>query len=244
MEMETKYKFLSKTIFFPKQGILAVGDLHLGYENMLRNQGIMINFNQLEDTKKELELIIKKIKAVSTLKKIILLGDIKHHFSFDKSEIFDLGSFLKFISKFVGKENVILIKGNHDTFTIKEYTLRDFYTEDDLAFFHGDKWFKELENKDIKFLISAHIHPAVWLKDKSGIKREKYKAFLVGNFKRKKLIVVPSFFPLVDGSEINELYSHSGKHFSILSKISLKNFDVYIVGKNRIYFFGKYEKII
>jgi len=243
----TSFKLLSKTIFFPKQGILAVGDLHLGYEGMLRNQGIMINFNQLDNTKNELEIIIKKINALSKLKKIVILGDIKHHFSFEKSELFDLRSFLNFLCKFLPKENIILIKGNHDTFTLKDYTLNDYYISDDgeIAFFHGDKSFPEIfKDKEIKIFVIGHIHPAVWLRDKKGVKREKYKAFLIGKFKGKKLIVVPSFFPLIDGSEINELYSGgSGKKFSILSKTSLKNFEVFIVGKSKVYDFGKFGKL-
>lgn len=242
------FKLLSKTIFFPRQGILAVGDLHLGYDSMLKNQGISLNFNQLEDTKSELEIIIKKIRAISTLKKIIILGDIKHHFSFDKGEVFDLRNFIRFLEKYLPKENIILIKGNHDTFTLKDYKLRDYYIEDDLAFMHGDKSFPEIfKNKKIKTIVIGHIHPAIWLKDKclgkGGVKREKYKAFLIGRFKGKKLIVVPSFFPLIDGSEINELYGSGGgsKKFSIISKTSLNNFEVFIVGKGtKVYDFGKY----
>lgn len=238
----SNFKLLSKTLFFPKKGILAVGDLHLGYENMLKNQGILIPFNQLEKTKSELEIIIKKINAISKLKKIILLGDIKHHFSFDRGEVYDLRNFIRFLEKFVPKENIILIKGNHDTFTLKDYKLLDYYIEDDLAFMHGDKSFPEIfKDKKIKTIIIGHIHPAVVLRDKTGIKREKYKAFLIGKFKGKKLIVVPSFFPLIDGSEINELYTSGGKRFSIISKTSLKNFEVFIVGKNKVYNFGKYE---
>lgn len=241
--MKNNFRLISKTLFFPRQGILAVGDLHLGYERMLKNQGIVLPFNQLEDTKKELELIIKKIKAISTLKKIILLGDIKHHFSFEKSEIFDLRDFIKFLEKFLPKENIILIKGNHDTFTLKNYELKDFYIDGEIAFIHGHKSFPQIfKDKKIKTIVMGHVHPAVVIKDKNGIKREKFKCFLVGKFKGKKLIVVPSFFPLVAGSEINEMYS-GGKSSPIVSKKQFGNFETFVVGKNRVYDFGKYGKI-
>lgn len=132
------FVFLSKTLFFPKKGILVIGDLHLGYDSMLKEQGISLLFDQLEETKKELEIIFKRIKAIYTLKKIILLGDIKHHFHFQQKEISDLRDFLRFLEKYLPKENIILIKGNHDTFTLKDYSLKDFYIEGELAFTHGE----------------------------------------------------------------------------------------------------------
>lgn len=236
------FKLISKTIFFPRSGILAIGDLHLGYDVMLKNEGIRLNFNQLEETKKELEIIIKKIKALYTLKKIILLGDIKHHFSFQKSEFFDLRDFLRFLEKFLPKENIILIKGNHDTFSLKDYELKDYYIENDMAFTHGDKTYPELfKNKDIKKIIISHIHPAVLLKDKTGIKKEKFKCFLIGKYKSKEFIVIPSFFPLIEGSELNEIeYSSGSRWMQIVPRDKLKSFDTYIVGKNKIYFFGRF----
>jgi len=236
------FTFISKTVFFPKEGILAIGDLHLGYEPMLREQGIMLNFNQLKNTKKELEIIIKKIKALFSLKKIVLLGDMKHNFGFQKSELFDLRNFLKFLENFLSKEDIILIRGNHDKFTLNNYELRDVYVSSDgeIAFTHGHLWFKELEDKKVKTIVIGHIHPAIVIGDKVGIKREKYKCFLVGKYKRKQFIVVPSFFPLIAGSEIKELYT-GGKHEPIVKNKILKKFDSYVVGKDRIYNFGKYK---
>jgi hypothetical protein len=241
-----KYKFLSKTLFFPKQGILAIGDLHLGYDKMLENQGISLNFNQLEETKKELEIIIKKIKALSTLKKIILLGDIKHHFAFEKSEMFDIRNFLRFLEKFLPKENIILIKGNHDTFTLKDYELKDFYIEgeeEQIAFTHGDKTYEELfKNKKIKTIVISHIHPAVLLKDKTRIKSEKYKCFLVGKYKRKNFIIVPSFLHITEGIDFDRITNK--KDFKqIIPRQKLKSFETFIVGKNKVYDFGKYGEI-
>jgi hypothetical protein len=245
--MKPPFTLISKTIFFPREGILAIGDLHLGYDAMLKEEGINLNFNQLEETKKELELIIKKIRALYTLKKIILLGDIKHHFAFFKTEIFDLRNFLNFLGKFLPKQNIILIRGNHDTFTLKDYELKDFYIEGSLAFTHGHKNFPELfNNKEIKTIVMSHIHPAVLIKDKKGIKREKFKCFLTGKYKSKEFIVVPSFFPLIEGSEISEIEysrSNSRRWNQIIPKEKLKSFQTYVVGKNRIYNFGKFGEI-
>lgn len=237
------FVFLSKTIFFPKKGILAIGDLHLGYDSMIKEQGTNLLFDQLEETKKELEIILKKIKALYTLKKIILLGDLKHHFKFQKQEVSDLNNFLKFLEKYLPKENIILIKGNHDTFTLNTYTLKDFHIEENIAFTHGEKDFLELYDKKIKTIVTSHIHPAVLIRDKVDIKKEKYKCFLVGKYKRKEFIVLPSFFSIIEGTEISE-YSRGEKYQQLIPKNKLKNFETYIIGKNNIYSFGKYGRII
>ncbi len=245
MEYPNKLKnfiFISKTIFLPKKGILVVGDLHLGYDQMMKEQGINLSFSQLEETKKEIETIIKKIKTIYKLNKIILLGDMKHHFKFQKQEVSDLENFLKFLEKHVDKKNIILIKGNHDTFTIKDYNLKELYIEEDIAFTHGEKDFIELYNKKIKTIIISHLHPALSIKDKANIKREKYKCFLVGKYKKKQFIVVPSFFSIIEGTEISE-YSKNEKYQQIIPKNKLSSFEAYVVGKDKIYYFGKYGKL-
>ncbi len=241
--MSKDFVFISKTLFFPKQGILAIGDLHLGYDSMIKDQGINLLFDQLEETKKELEIIIKRIKAIYTLKKIILLGDIKHHFQFQKQEISDLRNFLRFLEKHLPKENIILIKGNHDTFTLKDYQLHDFHIENELAFTHGEQEFQELyTNKNIKTLITSHIHPAVLIKDKINIKREKYKCFLVGKYKKKQCIILPSFFSITEGTEISE-YSKGESYKQLIPQNKLKSFETYVIGINGVYNFGKYGKL-
>jgi uncharacterized protein len=242
--MNKEYIFLSKTLFFPKKGILVIGDLHLGYDSMLKNMGINLPFDQLQETEKELSIILQRIKAIYTLKKIILLGDIKHHFHFQQEELYDLRNFIRFLEKYVSKENLILIKGNHDTFTLHDYVLKDFYIEDELAFTHGEQDFPELyKNKNIKTIIASHIHPAVYIKDKVNIKREKYKCFLVGKYKKKEFIILPSFFSMTEGSEISE-YSKGEKYQQIVPKNKLSSFETYVVGRDGVYYFGKYGKLV
>jgi putative SbcD/Mre11-related phosphoesterase len=242
---KSHFKLIGKTIFFPKKGILAIGDLHLGYTEMLRNQGIMIEVDQLEETKAELKPIIKNIKATSTLKKIILLGDIKHNFQFERGEFFEVWNFLKFLEKQVpnGKEDIIIIKGNHDTYSLKNYTLKDFYIQDEIAFAHGDKSFPELFEKEIKTIVTAHIHPAVTLKEPNGVKREKFKCFLIGKYKRKDFIIVPSFFSFTQGINFDDPMNRNKKD-QIISKQKLKSFNTFVVGKNKIYDFGKFKNLI
>ena len=54
--------------------------------------------------------------------------------------------------------------------------------------------------KGIKTVIIGHEHPAVVLRDKA--KAEKFKCFLVTNYRLRRLIVQPSFGPLMQGVDI------------------------------------------
>jgi hypothetical protein len=233
-----KYKFFSKTLFFPEKKILVIGDLHLGYEEMLLKQGITFPLGQLEQTINEIKEIILEIKKDYKIKKIILLGDLKHHFNFDIEEKFQVRKLVTFLREFVDEKNIILIKGNHDKVELDRMKYQDFWIEDDVAFFHGDKLLDEVLDKRIKTWVIGHIHPSVIIKDKTGIKKEKYKCFFVGKFKRKNLIVVPSFFHFIEGSELNESYKHR-EGFSIISERKLEIFEKFVAGKDQVYDFGK-----
>jgi len=235
------FKFFSKTIFFPEKGILVVGDLHLGYDKLLQEQGIVIPFNQLEESKKEIEKIISQVSATGKIKKIVLLGDLKHFFGFQRQELFEVLNFLKFLENFVAKENLILIKGNHEKFSLGSYELKDYFIDGEIAFTHGDKIFSDVFDKKIKTIVVGHLHPAILIKDKNKIKREKFKCFLIGKYKKKTFIVVPSFFPFIEGTEYYE--NSEEKNFSIIPKKKLESFNCFVVGEKKVYDFGKFKEI-
>ena len=43
-----EFIFIGKSVFFSDQEILAIGDLHLGYEQMLKKSGIGLPETQIE----------------------------------------------------------------------------------------------------------------------------------------------------------------------------------------------------
>ena len=234
------HELINKTIFFPDQGILAIGDLHIGYEAMLKSQGVMLPFNQLDNTKQEIDQVIQEIKRRNlNLKKIILMGDLKHAFNFNKSEKFEIRNFLKFLEQYVQKENIILLKGNHEKFELDNREHKDFHIEKEIIFTHGDKFYPEILDKKIGTVVIAHLHPAVTLKE--GPKREKYKCYLIGKWKNKRLIILPSFIPLIAGTEIS---SNQKKDFSIISEKEMQKLKAYIIGNNKILGFGKLEDLV
>ncbi len=221
-------EFIGKCLFIKgeekgkRKNILVVGDLHLGYEEVLNNSGILVTrkmFSEMIDYFDSVFLELKRREKEDgkdrKVNEIILLGDVKHGFGKgnkqewnDVLELFDY-----FIEKNVKK--IIVVKGNHDNY-IKNIAgkrnvyVRDCYIISGIGFCHGNKRFDELEEKDVKMWIIGHGHPAVRLRDKN--KEELYKCFLIGKYKvkgrgsgnTKEVIIVPSFVDYNEGTDARE----------------------------------------
>lgn len=251
--METKkYIFIGKTLFFPKEKILVIGDLHLGYEEALRTRGLDIPIKQFEEMTAELGRIIDYIKnRYEKIEDIIFLGDIKHHFGYIASEREEIKKLLVFLrSKNIQENKVIFIRGNHEK-NDKSGKFLDYYIVKDIAFIHGHEEFPEIYAQEINLIVMAHLHPTVTLSDEMKVKREKYKCFLVGRFKKKDFVVVPSFISITEGVSLSEFVDEiaRGHDISIIPSSELDNFNVYIVSevgvaaKEGALNFGKLKKL-
>jgi len=238
---EKRYILIGKSVFFPEERILAFGDLHLGYETMLRKSGVDIFFNQLEETKIDLDETFKIIKeGGNSVNMVIILGDLKHYFGYNEVEEEYIHELVTHLQNYVRNEKIIFIKGNHDKIDLANKTFRKCFVHKDIIFVHGNESFHEIYSPKIKYVVMSHLHPTLTLSDNQNIKREKYKCFLVGNFKNKEVIVVPSFLSLIEGSNIDEYE----KTFSVVPYSELENFNVFIVGNDRIVRdFGKFKYI-
>ena len=102
---------------------------------------------------------------------------------------------------------------------------------------HGDRDFSENYDKKIKYWIVGHGHPAIKISD--GVKVEKYKCFLVGGFKGKEIIVVPSFFAYSEGSDPRE------NDLGLTWKFNFEKFKVFAVNGDllEVLEFGKLRNI-
>ncbi len=240
--MKKKHKFINETLFFPDEGILVVGDLHIGYDFMLRQSGVLIPERQAREVIERLKKIIKIVEEEYKLKKIIFLGDIKHSFSYEFSERDDFDEVMEFLRTKVDDKEIILIKGNHDTVDYsKSKKMKEIHMEKDVAFLHGHKQPLNLFDKKIKTIVLGHLHPSVVLAEKTGVKRENYKCFLTGSYKNKEVIILPSFLGIIEGSAINQ---HIDKEdFIIIPRKNILNFEVHIVGEDKIYDFGKVKDL-
>lgn len=238
------YKFISKSLFFPEKGILVIGDLHLGYDYMIQQSGVLIPERQVEEIIQELKDIFQRInQSGRKIKKIIFLGDIKHSFSYEWKEKNFFNKVIEFLEKDFDKKDIILIKGNHDTIDYSFGRMKEYYINEDVAFLHGDKSFLPILDKKIRTLVLGHIHPSVIISEKKGVKKEKYKCFLVGNSKGKNVIILPSFLATIEGGIINNYDEEYEDYFSIIPKKDLMKFEIHIVGEDKIYDFGKIKDL-
>jgi len=222
-------------LFLEESSTLIIGDIHLGQEENLQKQGILIPQNQYLQV---LKTTIKIIEATNP-KIVIINGDLKHNFgNITGGEWDEISKYLKTIKKYA---KMIIIKGNHDLILKPildklKIDLVRFYLVGNIYVCHGDKLPDNKEFSHSKTIIIGHEHPAIKLRD--GARLETYKCFLVGKYNKKNLIVMPSLNPLKEGSDILNEKTLS----PFIDEKKLKNFEVYIIGE-KIYDFGKLRNL-
>ena len=207
---------------------LILGDLHLGFEESLRKEGILLPRSQFKKIISRLDKIVDKTKP----KKIIINGDIKDEFGRISDQ--EWSDILTFIDHYSEKAELIFIKGNHDAILSivakkKNINVKERIEIDDISIIHGDKLFKDLK----KTIIMSHEHPAISFKERHD---EKFKCFLVGKYKSHDLLVLPSFNPLIEGSDVTK------EQFLSPYLKNIENFTIYVV-QDKIYNFGKVKEI-
>ena len=218
-------------LWFELEKVLVINDLHIGYEEVLHRKGILVPRFQLEQIMKKLKIIIEKTKPV----KIIINGDLKHEFGkVLRQEWKEVLEFLDFLLQNISE--VIIIKGNHDPIIQpiadkKGIAVVNQYQVGETLIVHGD----ELVETTAKRIVIGHEHPAITIRE--GSKWEKYKCFLKGTWKKKELIAVPSFNPLLEGTDVLKE--------QLLSPFleDIRKFEVYVVGEKEVYYFGKIKEL-
>ena len=241
--MNGKIEYIGKTLLIETElgeKILVFGDIHFGMEGNLR--GLSFEVKLRERILDGFEEIFEKVGKVD---RVIFLGDLKHNFSgIAREEWRDVLGMFDYIKDYC--KRIIVIKGNHDNFLMniiskwekdnpgRDIRLVDYYVNEGFCFLHGDRDFEEIHSKEIKYWIMGHAHPAVVLREKKGIKSEKYKCFLVGKFKRKNVVIVPSFIEYKEGSDPRD------SAYKLAWDFNLGKFDVKIIGENlEVLDFGK-----
>jgi uncharacterized protein len=239
---EKEFEFINKSIYFPKLKVLAIGDLHLGHEFTFRESGSLFPETQMRLTKNEIDKIFHKLKIEKKqVKKVIFLGDLKHFFSYQKGEKTRFLEIMYIVSKHIPRQNIITIKGNHEKIAkIADKKLIEYYIIENIAFIHGDILPKEILKKEISTVVMGHLHPAIILRDPEKVKQEKYKCYLIGKYKNKKFIILPSFLPTIEGAIVNAYLTDT---HSIIPAKNLEKFNVFAIGKNKVYEFGKLKKL-
>lgn len=243
MEIFPSLEIVDLGLYFKKDKLLAITDLQFGYEEYLNKQGVLVPRFVHKEMLERMEKILKQCCVLSPRKKIntvLINGDFKHEFgTISETEWRHCVRFLKLLQQYAN--TIVLVKGNHDLLLdpiakTRGLLVVDHYVLGNILFIHGDHIPDIVQNPRIKTIVIGHEHPAVSLHQ--WPRTEKYKAFLVGTWKQKRLIVLPSFNTATDGTDI--LKEHLLSPF--LQDCDLKNFEAYLVG-DTIYYFGKLKNV-
>ncbi len=268
---------------------LILTDFHIGYEEALNKQGILMPRFQFREIIERLEGIFRKLKG--KIDNIVILGDLKHEFgTISEQEWRHTLRLLDYFGKHC--KEIILLKGNHDKILgpiaeKRNVKVRDYYiiepiknnnrmpiakkTDEQVPIaketnnknkqkiinitralknlviknsqkntgkilcLHGDKIPPKELLEGISTIIIGHEHPAVSIKD--GPRAELFKCFLIGKWKRKDIIVVPSFNLVTEGTDIMK-----EKVLSPFLKGNLKEFNA-VVAADKLYYFGKVKDL-
>ncbi len=222
------------SIFIKSIKTLVFGDLHIGYEESLHKSGFLLPKFHIKEMENKLAILVRRYKP----KKIVILGDIQHDFVRPK---FKVRKQIKNILDFCNnKSELILIKGNHEKLRkinmVQGYKEHYHWLISDYFFTHGDKLFEKTKDfKLAKNIIIGHQHPSITLYDHS--RKESFKVFLSGKYKKKSLIVLPSFNLVTIGFDVL-----NDKIISPYIK-NMRRMQVYVIG-NTILDFGSVKDII
>jgi len=183
---------------------VVCSDLHLGYEGVMASRGSFVPKLNLRKIKEAMAKAAKEFGA----KKVIVVGDIKNEFADAHVEEFnEFREFILFLRSELNIEGITLIKGNHDNFIDRfRQALRfEIYAHEavlgDYLFFHGEELPKSKEGKT---LIMGHLHPAIAVYNKVGVK-EKIRCFLYGKMADgRKIIILPAMNYFAEGVDVNQ----------------------------------------
>lgn len=170
---------------------LVVADLHLGYEGVLREQGVSLPRFQKRHMLERLDHLLDRYDPET----LVVNGDLKHEFSGtlreEWHEVLDVLDFLQ-----ARDVEVTLVRGNHDNYLLnilnrKGLPLHGAVGVGGFTVTHGHE-VVEAEGS----LVLGHEHPSLKLRDAVGASLS-LPCFAVS----RDRIVLPAFSPLAFGSD-------------------------------------------
>jgi putative SbcD/Mre11-related phosphoesterase len=198
-------KVLGEPALLLSDGTLVVADLHLGFENELRSKGINIPL-KVDELSARMENLIRSTAS----KRLVILGDIKHHVAGpEKLEFLVIPEFFSAIRGELSELHVVL--GNHDG-DLEALLPRSVVIHGSAGFAWGENWLTHGSTKlpkeatSSRCVIMGHVHPSVRIKDTMGY-RYSFQVWLSGPMKGGKgrtIIVMPSFNKYVGQLAMNE----------------------------------------
>ncbi len=237
MEILPECEIVGSALYLKADKTLAIGDVHIGLEEALNKQGMLVPRTQFKEMMKRIERLLRKIDAET----VVINGDLKHEFGTISDQ--EWRETLKFLDKLLDKtKKVILIKGNHDTILgpiarKRGVEIKEYHTTREIYFCHGHKIPNDPAFKIAKKVIIGHEHPAVSIRD--GTRNELFKCFAKGKWKQKTLVLMPSFNTLTTGTDLLRDMALSPFMKQIKNR---KSIEIYIVG-DETYYFGRLKNL-
>jgi hypothetical protein len=221
------------------RGTLVLADFHLGFEEMLNQQGVFVPRINFKEIKGRIEgRVFEEVEPET----IVINGDLKHEFgAVSPQEWREVIGMLEFLEEHC--EKIVLVRGNHDTILGPLARRRGLEIEEQGHYIgkekvfvcHGHKIPVTREFGKAETVVIGHEHPAVSIRE--GVKQETSKCFLGGEFGGKALVVQPSLNALHTGTDVlrEELLSP-------FLQQDLGGFEAWVV-EDKVYYFGKLKDL-
>ncbi|MCL2148417.1 MAG: metallophosphoesterase [Methanomassiliicoccaceae archaeon] len=170
----------------------VLGDLHLGYESALEEEGMYIPRMNTESIRDALNGILSEHEP----ERVVLLGDIKHDFKRSRREAAE--EVRRIIRLLAEASDVIVIKGNHDNFLQNILSDMGLMAADyiDLGGFrmeHGHV------DTGVRPVVIGHEHPSVRI---PGAVSGGMKIHCFVHQREDGVIVLPPFSPFSAGNDL------------------------------------------
>jgi len=109
MEIHPGIQVIDLALYLPKQKIVCFSDFHIGYEESLARQGVLVPRQQYKITIDKLEQIFAQIQVDT----VVINGDLKHEFGrTTRQEWKEVSRLLDYFERKVKK--IVVVQGNHD----------------------------------------------------------------------------------------------------------------------------------
>ncbi len=170
----------------------VIGDLHLGYERALEQEGLYLPRINTSSIRDDLNDIISNYEP----SRIVLLGDVKHDF---KHAGWEERNQVRSIIELIAEDaEAVVVKGNHDNFI--QNIISDMGI---LAVDHIDVMGYRLEHghcdSGVRPVIIGHEHPSVRIPGAVG---GGLKVHCFVHARKEGVIVVPPFSPFASGNDL------------------------------------------
>ncbi|RLE39176.1 phosphoesterase [Candidatus Woesearchaeota archaeon] len=205
MKLIKNIELIDLAIYLLEHKILIIADTHIGLEEALNKQGVLVPRFQFKEVIDRLNKIFDRLKKEGKKVELVVLnGDIKHEFGTISEQ--EWRSTLRLLDYLIKKgKKVMLVKGNHDTILgpiakKRNVKIVNHHSIGDIYICHGHVIPEDIEFTKAKIVIIGHEHPAISIHDE--LRSEIFKCYLIGKWKKKYLIVQPSFNFVTEGTDV------------------------------------------